>query len=241
MLLTADIGNSTINLGVFDKDTLIQSWSLSCFDNNFMDTLKDFNITSAVVCSVVPSVSENFISAMKIPVLTVTSKTHTGIILDVENPETVGSDRIANACAVYNLYKTPAVAVDFGTATNFDVVTEDRRFIGGIITSGIKTSAKALTSSTALLPEVNIEDIDNIIGNNTTKSIQSGLIIGHSAMIDGLLDRIETELGTSVTTIATGGLAQLVTRHMKRQFDHINPHLTLEGLRIIHGMNSSLL
>jgi len=199
------------------------------------------HLKSAVIASVVLPLTEKFKIAiekyLKIPVLVISHKTKNGIVLDVENPKEVGCDRIANSCAAYNLYKTPAIVVDFGTATNFDVITEDGKFAGGIISPGIKMSSEAFSHFTNLLPKLKIEDINSVVGKNTVENMLSGIIIGHAAMIDGLIQRIEEELGQSVTTISTGGYSSMINSHLKRPFDHINPFLTLEGLRIIYELN----
>ena len=255
MLLAADIGNTNITTGIYDGSNLICSWNFSTDINKTEDEyginllnlinlkINAFNIKSAVISSVVPALTEKFRASIEkyfnIPVFIITSKTRTGIILDVESPKEVGCDRIANACAAYNFYKTPAVVVDFGTATNFDVITEEGRFIGGIIAPGLKMSAKSFSSFTNLLPKLKIEEIDSVIGKNTIKNMLSGVVIGHASMIDGLIMRVEEELDTQLTTIATGGFSSVVTQHMKRPFDHFNKNLTLEGLRIIYELNKN--
>ena len=253
MLLVADIGNTNITVGVFDKETLINTWNLSSDKNktedeygiflkNIIDIANlDNKLNAAVIASVVLPLTEKFKIAiekyLKIPILVISHKTKNGIILDVENPREVGCDRIANTSAAYNLYKTHAVVVDFGTATNFDVITNDGKFIGGIISPGIKMSSEAFSQFTNLLPKLKIEDINFVIGKNTVENMLSGLITGHAAMIDGLIERIEEELGQPVITISTGGYSSMINRHLKRPFDHINPFLTLEGLRIIYELN----
>ncbi len=255
MLLTVDIGNTNITAGVHEGSNLIRCWVLSCDKNktedeygltliNLLSLKPDMSsIDSAVMSSVVPALTEKFKLAIEkylnIPVLVVTSKTKTGIILDVEIPKEVGCDRIANVCAAYNLYGTPAVVVDFGTATNFDIVTSEGRFIGGIIAPGLKISAESFSSFTNLLPKLKIEGIDSVIGKNTVKNMLSGVVVGHASMIDGLIMRIEEELNTRITTIATGGFSSTVTQHMKRPFDHFNKNLTLEGLRLIYELNTN--
>lgn len=248
MLLTIDIGNTNITLGVFDAERLVDSWHLSSDKNRTEDeygimlrTLLNTEVEAAVISSVVLSITEQIKAAIEkylnVPVLVVSSKTRTGITLDVENRKEVGCDRIANACAAYNLYKCPAVVVDFGTATNFDIVTADGRFIGGIIAPGLKMSAESFSSFTNLLPKLNLEGINSVIGKNTVTNMLSGVVVGHAAMIDGLIERIETELQSPVTTIATGGFSPIITKHMKKEFSHLNKHLTLQGLKIIYELN----
>lgn len=253
MLLVADIGNTSITVGVFKGDILAYSWRLNSDKNRSEDEYGvilnnlikhrdlDEKLEAAVISSVVLPLTEKFQLAiekyLEIPVLVLSSKIYTGIKLDVEKPKEVGCDRIANACAAYNIYKTPAVVVDFGTATTFDIVTNDARFIGGIITPGIRIAAESLNKTTSLLPKLKIEAPKTVIGRNTIDNMLSGVIRGHAAMIDGLIAAIEEELNSSVTTIATGGYSTIITDCLKRPFDHLNEHLTLEGLRLIYNLN----
>jgi type III pantothenate kinase len=253
MLLCCDIGNTNISLALWENDKLLKSWNIFSDKNKTDDeygiiltslinkTFSGCKIEAGIISSVVLPLTEKFKQSIEsyfeIPVLTVSYKTNTGITLDVENPKEVGPDRIANSYAAYMLYKTPAVVVDFGTATNFDIITSDARFIGGIIAPGIKMCAESFSSFTNLLPKLKIEDINLVIGKNTIQNMLSGVLIGHASMIDGLLDRIEESLGCKITTIATGGFSPEVTRHMKRPFDCFNKHLTLEGLRLIYELN----
>ena len=253
MLFVADIGNTNISAGVFEEKLIVKTWNLSTDKNKTDDEYGIFlrniinlsnmenKLTAAVISSVVMPLTEKFKTAVEkylnIPVLVVSHKTNTGIILDVENPKEVGCDRIANACAAYCLYKTPAVVVDFGTATNFDVISGDGRFLGGAIAPGIKMSAESFSHFTNLLPKLKIENAGSVIGKNTVQNMLSGIIIGHAAMIDGLAERISLELKEPVTLIATGGFSSMISVHLKKPFDYINPNLTLEGLRIIYEFN----
>jgi len=255
MLLVADIGNTNITVGVFQGKKLVNTWNLSSDKNKtedeygiFMKSIIDFALSenrlqAAVISSVVLPLTEKFVIAiekyLRIPVLVVSHKTPTGIILDVQNPREVGCDRIANACAAYNLYKVAAVVVDFGTATNFDVITNDGKFTGGVIAPGIKMSSEAFSHFTNLLPKLKIEDINSVIGKNTIENMLSGVIIGHASMIDGIVERIRDELGYPVITVATGGYSSMIARHLKRPFDYIHPFLSLEGLRIIYELNNA--
>ena len=250
MLLAADIGNTNISAGVFNEKELVETWNFSTDKNKTADEygifLKniieiaglDNKLHAAVISSVVLPLTEKIKNAiekyLKVPVLVVSHKTNNGIGIDVKNPKEVGSDRIANACAAYHIYKSAAVVIDFGTATNFDVVSSDGKFVGGIISPGIKMSSEAFSRFTNLLPKLKIEDTDSVIGKNTVESMLSGIIIGHASMIDGIIEKIEKELGYPVITIATGGYSLLIAGHLNRPFDYINPHITLEGLRIIY-------
>jgi len=255
MLFVADIGNTNISAGVFKEKNLLYTWNLSTDKNKTEDEYGIFlkniinisalenKLTAAVISSVVLPLTDKFKTAIEkylnIPVLVISHKIKTGIELDVKNPKEVGCDRIANACAAYHHYKAPSVVVDFGTATNFDIVSKEGKFIGGIISPGIKMSSEAFSQFTNLLPKLKIENIDSVIGKNTVENMLSGIIIGHAAMIDGLMERISEDLGSPVITIATGGYSSMVSAHMKKPFDYIAPNLTLEGLRIIYELNKN--
>jgi type III pantothenate kinase len=255
MLLVVDVGNTSTTFGIYKDAVLIDNWRLASEKNKSEDEYgillkniiehKNLNnkIKSAIVSSVVLPLTDKFKEAIErylnVPVLILSPQIDVGIKLEVKNPEEVGGDRIANTCAAYNLYKKTAVVVDFGTATTFDIVTSDREFIGGIIAPGIGISAEALSSFTSLLPKVNISMSNSVIGKTTVDNMLSGIVRGHAAMIDGLIYEIEKEIGQSVITIATGGYTKLISGYLRRPFDYINPHLTLEGLRIIYNLNKS--
>jgi len=255
MLLVADIGNTSTTLGVFEGEKLLESWRVASDKNKSEDEYGIFlknivahkgfsgKIRHAIISSVVLSLTERFKIAIEgylsVPVIVLSHKINTGIQLDVDNPKEVGGDRIANACAAYSLYQTPAVVVDFGTATTFDVVSNDGIFLGGIISPGIGISAEALSSFTSLLPKLKIVSSGSVIGKNTVDNMLSGVVRGHSAMVEGLVSAIEKELDSRVTLIATGGFSKVLSECLNRQFDYVNPNLTLEGLRIIHSLNQN--
>lgn len=253
MLLVADIGNTSITVGAYESDKLVDDWRLASdktrsedeygiiISNIVLNKGLQGRFTAAVISSVVLPLTEKIKTAiekyLQIPVLVLSSKINAGIVLDVEKPKEVGCDRIANACAAYNIYKKSAVVVDFGTATTFDIVSADGRFIGGVIAPGIRIAAESLSSFTSLLPKVNIEAPKTVIGRNTIDNMLSGLVRGHAAMIDGLISSIEEELQVPVITVATGGYSTMITSCLRRPFDYLDPYLTLEGLRIIYEIN----
>ncbi len=254
MLLAIDIGNTNITVGIFDGDSLVQSWRLASEKNKtedeygiILNKVLSFHgfekIKSAVICGVVFPLTDIFKKAVEkyigVPALLITSDMNLGIKLDVNNPAEVGADRIANAAAVSKLYTLPVVVIDTGTATTFDIVDINGNFAGGIIAPGIKISAEALNMFTSLLPKIKIECSKSVIGKNTVESILSGIIRGHAAMIEGLILEIEQELGSSVTTVATGGYSELVSKYMKKPFDSINPDLTLYGLKMLYELNKT--
>ena len=163
----------------------------------------------------------------------------TGIVLRFENPKEIGADRIVNAVAVDKYFGVPAVVVDFGTATTFVVINENREYIGGIITPGIEITANILHIKTAKLPEVEITKVNTIVGKNTINSIKSGIYYGYLAMIDGIIDRVivEQKFDTNVLkVVATGGLGDIFLGESK-YLKVYEPFLTLNGLRLIYEKN----
>ncbi len=249
MLLAVDIGNTNITLGVFNGDNTVQSWRLSTEITRTEDEygvllknlLKDYNITNAVISSVVVQLTEKMEIALKkhlkINSFIISHKIRTNVKLKTDNPSQIGADRIANACAASNLYSIPAIVVDFGTATSFDIVNQNNEFIGGIITAGMKIQADALSSKTSKLPKLNIETPKNVIGTNTIDAMLSGIVRGHAAMIDGLIFECERELKEKAVIIATGGYSCVISKYLRRKFDYINPDLTLIGLNLLYKLN----
>lgn len=254
MLLVIDVGNTNVTIGVFDKETLVQSWRLSTkiartedeYGIFLMNLLKEFRldkeIKNAVICSVVLPLTEMLEVAIKkylnVNSLIVSHKIKTNVELKTDIPSQIGADRIANATAAVSLYKAPAIVVDFGTATSFDIVNSKNEFIGGIITAGMKIQAEALSNKTSKLPKLNIEEIGNVIGRNTIDAMLSGIVRGHAAMIDGLIAECEKELGEKATIIATGGFSSVISKYLNRKFDYINPDLTLIGAKKLFELNN---
>ncbi len=249
MLLTVDIGNTNITLGIFDEDKIVHSWRLSTEINRTEDEygvflknlLKDINITNAIISSVVVQLTEKLQTAIKkylnIDSIIISHKSKMNIKIKTDIPSQVGADRIANACAAAYLYKSPAIVVDFGTATSFDIVNSNQEFIGGIITAGMKIQAEALSNRTSKLPKLSIETPDHTIGTNTIDAMLSGIVIGHAAMIDGLIDACEKEIGEKPTIIATGGYSTVISKFLKRKFDYVNPDLTLIGMNLLFKLS----
>lgn len=248
MILVADIGNTSITLGVYQNDKLLANWRLSSDKKRSEDEygvlllnfLKHANLheklRGAAISSVVIPLTERIKTAIEkyigVETLVVNHKTDLGIKIDIDKPEEAGPDRLVNAFAASKLYPQPVIVVDFGTATTFDII-KDNKFIGGMITAGIKIQADALSNLTSRLPNVKIEAPKNAIGKNTIDAMLSGLVRGHSCMIDGMVEACEKELGQKATIVATGGYSPIISDNLKRPFDVINPELTLEGLRMI--------
>jgi type III pantothenate kinase len=253
MLLTIDIGNTNITLGVFNGDTIVHSWRLSTQITRTEDEygvflknlLREMNVEdkvkSAIISSVVVQLTERLAIAIKkyigIDSLIISHKLKTNVSLKTDDVSQIGADRIANACAAAKLYSTPSIVVDFGTATTFDIVNRNNEFIGGIITAGMKIQAEALSSKTSKLPKLNIEAPEKAIGSNTIDAMLSGIVRGHAAMIDGLIFECEQELNEKATIIATGGYSSVISKYLRRKFDYINPDLTLIGMNILYKMN----
>ena len=250
MLLTVDIGNTNITLGLFDADALVEEFRLASdkdlsqeeYEVLLKTLYKPYNIDGCIIASVVSELSEKFKSAVdnvfKIDSIMLTCECKTGIKIALPNPQELGADRIANACGAFMLYNSPCIVVDFGTATSFDIINPKGEFVGGIIAPGLNLQMKVLNKFTSKLPKIDVAISNMAIGKNTTDAILSGVIRGSACMIDGLIKQCETELGAKVTLVATGGYSGLISSYMKRPFDYINPTLTLEGLRFLYNLNA---
>lgn len=252
MLLAADVGNTETVLGVFDGPELAHTWRLSTQPERSADELALLlsgllehrgltleKLSGLCIASVVPDITgqlrEMAARYLSFDPVIVGPGTKTGVSVLTDNPREVGADRIVNTLAAFTRFGGPAIVVDFGTSTNFDVVSEKGEFLGGVIAPGLQISAAALVQRAARLTRVELEAPGSVIGKNTVATMQSGLVYGTAGEVDGIVDRIRGELGAA-TTIATGGLAPVVIPHC-RTIDHHEPFLTLEGLRLVHGKN----
>jgi len=199
-------------------------------------------IDSAAICSVVPPLTPTFELLcqryLKVQPLTVMAGTKTGIKILYDSPRDVGADRIVDAAAALHIYGGPCIIVDLGTATVFDAVNEHAEYLGGAIAPGMTVSADSLYRATSQLRRVELNAPEKVIGTNTTHSIQSGLVFGYSELIKGMIVRFKKEIGANATVIATGGQADIV-KDQVGEFNHIDPDLTLKGLRIVHSLNSN--
>ena len=249
MLLTADIGNTNITLGLFDNDKYEREFRIpsdrdleqSEYENLLKSLFKDYSIGGCVIGSVVNELDDKFYNSVKnvfglIPVV-VSSKIPSGVTIVADVVEEVGADRIANAAAVAKMNIGAAIVVDFGTATTFDIVNSKKEFCGGIIIPGLKTQLKSLYSSTSKLPHIDIDFSRCVLAQNTKDAILAGVIRGCACAVDGLIEQCEAEIGEKVSLIATGGYCGLISNYMKRKFDYVNPILTLEGLKYIYELN----
>jgi len=253
MLLAADIGNTNITLGAFDGETLLASWRLSTDTRRQPDEyaamlqtvlpmrhVSSSDIHGAIICSVVPPLTGVFEDVCKkafdVTPLVVGTGIRTGVRILYDSPRDVGADRIVDAAAAYRLYGGPVIIVDFGTATVFDAVTREGEYLGGAIFPGLNVAADALFFGTSQLRRVELAPPKSAIGRNTVAALQSGLVFGHVAMVEGMVRRFKDELAEDAKVIATGGLAPLIAGETS-VFDAVNADLTLFGLRMIYAMN----
>lgn len=249
MLLTADIGNTSITLGLFEEDALVEEYrlasdkdlSLEEYEVLLKTLFKEFNVDGAIISSVVEELTKKFKTAVdnvfKLDAIILSTDINTGVKIALDIPNEAGADRIANAAGAYVLYKHPVIVVDFGTATTFDIVNGNGEFVGGIIAPGLNLQLKALNKFTSKLPRIEVALSNSAIGHNTTDAILSGVLRGSAAMIDGLIEQCEKELDAKAVIVATGGYSGLIANYLKRHFDFINPTLTLEGLRYLYQIN----
>lgn len=252
MLLAVNVGNATTVLGLFDEEHLAHRWSLSSVRRRTVDEHRlvvrgmldeagldlERDLDGIVMASVVPTVTEPlrtlFTSVLPEgrPPVVLGPGVRTGIAIRHDHPRDLGADRIANAVAVGALYGGPAIVVDMGTAISFDAVDADGAFVGGAIAPGVLTAADALAIRAAKLPTVEPVAPVSPIGRSTVTALQSGIVYGAAALVDGMVSRLSLVLGSGVTTVATGDQAELVLEHCGT-IDHHDPALTLKGLRLV--------
>jgi len=255
MLLAIDIGNTEITLGVFAGEELRATWHIATVINRRADEyaslllnllqnqgLDKTEIKDAALCSVVPPLMATFGELLRryfrVEPLVVGAGVKTGVRIRMDNPREVGADRIVNAAAAHHLYGGPVIIIDLGTATTFDVVSKEGDYLGGVIAPGIVMGAEALSARTAVLPRVELVPPKRTIGSNTVAAIQSGLVFGYVGLIEGVVARIQKELGEKAKVVATGGYAELMAQETKI-IGAVNLDLTLIGLRLVYLMNQA--
>lgn len=249
MLLVIEVGNTNTGLGVFDGQRLLVSWRLASRREQTADEYGVFiqtllasqgidksRITAVALSNVVPPVQQTLEAMCEkyfgLHPFSVEPGVNVKMVLRVDNPQEVGSDRVCNAVAAVEFYGPPLIVVDFGTATNFDCVNSRGEFIGGAIAPGLALAAEALFSRAARLYRVEFVRPKEAIGRNTVTNIQSGLVYGYAGLVDGLAERIRAEMDGDPKVIATGGLASLI-QGVSRTIQHVNPDLRLQGLRLV--------
>lgn len=255
MLLVIDVGNTNIVLGVYDKENLVGHWRISTdrvrttdeygmlmMNLFFHDRKVNVNdikhiIISSVVPPLMPTLERVCLRYFNVKPIIVGPGTKTGIAIKYDNPREVGADRIVNAVAAYAKYDGPLIVIDFGTATTYCAILENGDYIGGAITPGVTIAAEALFQRAAKLPRIEVKDPGHVICRNTVQSMQSGMFYGYVGQVEGLVARMRKEMPKGVQVVATGGLAPLIASATDC-IDHVEPMLTLEGLRLIYDRNT---
>ncbi|MGH3739942.1 MAG: type III pantothenate kinase [Micromonosporaceae bacterium] len=248
MLLCVDVGNTNTVLATFDGEKLVHSWRIKTDARATADELaliyrglladEAVQINGAAICSTVPAVLRELRAMLRryyddVPAVVVEPGVRTGVQLAIDNPKEVGTDRVVNTLAAYRLYGGPTIVVDFGTTTNFDVISERGEFLGGAFAPGIEISFDALAARAAQLRRVEPAKPRAVIGKNTVECLQSGMYYGFAGQVDGLVQRMIAELGAVEAVVATGGLAPLVISECV-SVTHHEPNLTLIGLRMVY-------
>jgi type III pantothenate kinase len=251
VLLCIDIGNTNTVLATFEGDKIAQSWRVKTDGRSTADEMglqfrgllaeDHHNVTGIAACSTVPSALRSLRSMLhryypSVPTVIVEPGVRTGVQLAIDNPKEVGTDRVVNTLAAHTLYGGPAIVVDFGTSTNFDVVSARGEFLGGVLAPGIEISVEALAARAAQLRKVELVRPPRVIGKNTVECLQSGVVYGFAGQVDGVVNAIRAELGPVRAVIATGGLARVVLDECVTVTHH-EPMLTLIGLRLIYERN----
>ena len=260
MLLAVDIGNTTIQLGLWHGDSWRQIWrartDAAKLPDEYAALIRQFfqsadlpitTVNDVVMSSVVPALTDTFrhvfAQLFGLEALVIRHDLP-GVRVDIEHPEQAGADRLVNAAAVHALYGGPAIVIDFGTATNFDVVSAQGEYIGGAIAPGMQVAHDALVRMAARLHKVEIAPPPRVIGRNTVHAMQSGIFWGYASLIEGMVRRLRAEMtadgGAAPKVIASGGYAELLAQHLPDVLDEIAPNLLLDGLRIIHRANRAI-
>lgn len=254
MLLAVDIGNTQTHLGAFQNGNLLEHWRLATDRDATADelasaytnllTLRNLtfsDIDDVIVSSTVPKVVPEYVEMTERYLgeqcLVVGPGLKTGMPIRIENPRELGADRLVDAVAAYDRLGGPCVVVDFGTAITFDAVSANGEYLGGIISPGVEISLNALTERAAKLPQVELTEPERLIGRTTLEAIQSGVIYGFAAQIDGIVDRMRDELGDETQVIATGGLSRHIVPFCE-SVELTDDLLTLTGLRLIFERNA---
>lgn len=250
MLLAIDVGNTNTVLGLFAGDQLTESWRIKTDARMTGDEMaltfrgllaSSPEVSGIAMCSTVPAVLREMRGMLTryyghLPTVIVEPGTKTGVPVLTDNPKEVGADRIVNTLAAHHLFGGPSIVVDFGTSTNFDVVSARGEFLGGSLAPGIEISVDALASRAAQLRKVELVRPRSVIGKNTVECLQSGVLYGFAGQVDGLVRRIVAEIGPVTAVVATGGLAPIVVAESET-ITHHDPDLTLVGLRLVYERN----
>lgn len=254
MLLTIDVGNTNIKFGVYDGEELHRIIKLSTDIHKTADefavelytlfqvySVDCFSIDGCIMCSVVPRITKRLKAAVKsvtgVDAIVVGPGVKTGVNIRIEDPTTLGSDLVVGCAAAQSILGAPCIVISMGTATALCVIDKDKVMQGVTIAPGVSISLEALTNRGALLPSIALYAPENVIGKNTDESIRSGVVIGTACMIDGMIDKIEQQLGYKCSVVATGGIAPMIVTNCAHDI-LLKDDLILEGLRIIYEKNS---
>ena len=254
MLLAVDVGNTQTHFGAYEGERLLEHWRFATVRQSTADELGAAlsnllelrgygfgDIDASIVSSTVPQLEPEWVAMARRylghEMLAVGPGTKTGMAIRYDNPREIGADRLVNAVALRDRFGGPAVCVDFGTATTFDVLSGEGDYVGGALMTGIEISLDALTERGARLPKVELAPPKTVIGKNTIDAIRSGVVFGYAGAIDAILRRLYDELGERVPVVATGGLGRLVVPFTE-EIDEVDDLLTLTGLRLIYELNA---
>ena len=259
MLLTFDIGNTNIVIGLFEGDKLTHKWRLPSSTKKTVDDyaidiielcltnkIDCLNISGVIIASVVPRLTSLILEAVKkftneaiTKKILVVGDENVNLHIDIQlkNKNEVGADRLINAVAAYKKFGGNLIIVDFGTATTFDIVGKNGEYLGGVIAPGINLSLKALHDMTAQLPKISIKSQKNVIGKTTIEAMNSGVYFGYISLVEGMIAKIENELGYETIKIITGGLSEIFKEPLRNLIQHHEPDLTLDGLKIAYETN----
>ena len=242
MKIIIDIGNTSVTIALFDGYKIVKKTHFNSIDYlvQFVDSIQKYAITDCIISSVVPKLTSEYLNVLENSYnykCFVINYKHTKLSLKVSEPETVGVDRLCNIIAANKDYNIPAIIIDFGTATTYDVINNEGEFLGGAIASGIEVSAQYLIDNAALLFETKLVFPDKVIGIDTATNIQSGIMYGAIDQVDGMISRIKKETNSNYEIILTGGFSKLISPQLK--ISHIiDIDLTLKGMLYIYEINN---
>jgi type III pantothenate kinase len=252
VLLCIDIGNTNTVLATFEGDKIVHSWRVKTDARSTADELglmfrgllagDNVAVSGIAACSTVPAALRSLRSMLDryypaVPTVIVEPGIRTGVQLAIDNPKEVGTDRVVNTLAAHTLFGGPTIVVDFGTSTNFDVVSKKGEFLGGVLAPGIEISVDALAARAAQLRKVELIRPPRVVGKNTVECLQSGVVFGFAGQVDGVVRAIKKEIGEVQAVVATGGLARVVLDECQTVTHH-EPWLTLIGLRLVYERNT---